>query len=69
MEKSYRKCAPKASLRLFLILVNNPKQPLHTKNSFKKEDMWKEDYQIAFKKLNLFFLSNPAPFTGQNLFY
>ena len=26
----------------------------------------KEDYQKAFKKLTLFFLSNPVPFNGQN---
>ena len=26
----------------------------------------KEDYQKALKKLTLFFLSNPAPFNGQN---
>ena len=28
--------------------------------------MLKEDYQKAFKKLTLFFLSNPVPFNGQN---
>ena len=48
----------------FLILVNNPKQPLHTRNSLK--DILKEDYQKAFKKLSLFFLSNPVPFNGQS---
>ena len=26
----------------------------------------KEDHQKAFKKLTLFFLSNPVPFNGQN---
>ena len=26
----------------------------------------KEDYQKAFKKLTLFFLSNPVPFNGQS---
>ena len=37
MKKSFRKCAPKVSPRnLFeIILVNNPKQPLHTRSSFK----------------------------------
>ena len=50
----------------FLILVNNPKQPLHARNSFKKEGILKEDYQKALKKLILFFLSNPAPFNGQS---
>ena len=30
MKKSCRKCAPKGSPRLFLILVNNPKQPLQS---------------------------------------
>ena len=35
-----------------LILVNNPKQPLHARNSF--------------KKLTLFFILNPIPFNEQN---
>ena len=30
-----------------------------------KIDILKEDYQKAFKKLTLFFLSNPVPFNGQ----
>ena len=34
MEKSCRKCAPKSSPRSFLILLNNPKQPMHAKNYF-----------------------------------
>ena len=33
----------------FLIFVNNPKQPLHARNSFK--DILKKDYQKVFKKL------------------
>ena len=37
MEKLCRKCAPKASLRPLLILVNNSKQPLHARNSFKNK--------------------------------
>ena len=37
MEKSWRKCAAKASSRPFLILVNNPKQPLHVRNHFKNK--------------------------------
>ena len=36
MEKSCRKCAPKVP-DPFLILVNNPKQPLHAKNSLKNK--------------------------------
>ena len=49
----------------FLILVNDPKQPLHARNSF-KNDILKEDYQKALKKLILFFLSSPVPFSRQN---
>ena len=49
----------------FFILVNNPKQPLHTRNFFKNKIFWK-DYQKPFKKLTLFFLSNPVPFNGQS---
>ena len=41
MEKSYRKYAPKASPRLLFILVNNPKQPFHARNSFKNKIFWK----------------------------
>ena len=42
MEKSLRKCALKASPRLFFnILVNNPKQSLHAKISFKNKIFWK----------------------------
>ena len=35
MEKPCRKCAPKASPDPFLILLNNPKQPLDARNYFK----------------------------------
>ena len=49
----------------FLILLNNPKQTLHARNFF-KNNILKEDYQKALKKLTLFFLSNPVPFNGQN---
>ena len=34
-KKIIRKCARKASPEPFLILVNNPKQPLHAKKYFK----------------------------------
>ena len=41
MEKTCRKCAPKASQKLvpdsFFISVNNPKQPLHARNYFKNK--------------------------------
>ena len=49
----------------FFILVNNPKQPLHPRNSFKNKIL-KGDYQKPLKKLTLFFLSNPVPFNGQS---
>ena len=45
----------------FFILINSPKQPLHAKNIFKNKIL-KEDCQRPFKKLTLFFLSNPVPF-------
>ena len=47
----------------FLILMNNPKQPMHARNSFKR-DILKEDYQKAPIKLT-FFLSKPFPFYGE----
>ena len=37
MEKSYRKCVPKASPRSLLILLNNPKQSLHVRNYFENK--------------------------------
>ena len=45
----------------FLILVNNPKQPLHARNSFENKD-----YQKPLKKSTLFFLLNPVPFNVQS---
>ena len=42
MAKSCRKCAPKASPDPFLILVNNPEQPSHVRNSFKNKIIWKK---------------------------
>ena len=56
----------------FLILLNNPKQPLHARNSFKNQIFWKtiikalKSLKKAFKKLTLFFLSNAISFNGQN---
>ena len=49
----------------YLILLNNPKQPLHARKSFKNKIL-KKDYQKGLKKLTLFFLSNPVPFNGQS---
>ena len=37
MEKSCRKYAQKLAPDPFLILLNNPKQPLHARNSFKNK--------------------------------
>ena len=34
-EKSWRKRAPKAHPDPFLVLLNNPKQPLHARNPLK----------------------------------
>ena len=39
-----------------LFLVNNPKQPLLARNSF-KNSILRKDYQKALKELNLFELS------------
>ena len=38
---SCKKCAPKTIPRLFLILLNNSKQPLCARNSFKIKIFWK----------------------------
>ena len=50
----------------FLILVNNPKQPLHAINSFENKIFLKEDYQKPLKNSTLFFLPNPVPFNVQS---
>ena len=55
MEKSCPKASPRHK-------VNNPKQPLHARNSFKNKIPFKK----PFKKLTLFVLSNPVPFNGQS---
>ena len=54
MGKLWRKCASKAGHRVLLILVNNPKQQLHARNSFENMIL-REYYQKALKKLILFF--------------
>ena len=47
----------------FPIFLNNPKQPLYARNSFKNnKEFLRKDYQKAFKKLSLFFALNPIPF-------
>ena len=55
----------KLALDPFLILLNNPKQPLHTRNSFKIRH-FERGLSKSLKKLNLYFLSNPVPFNGQS---
>ena len=52
----------KLFLNLFLILVNNPKRPLHTRNSFKNKIFCK---RIIKKPEKFFFLSNPIPFNSK----
>ena len=54
--KSCRKCAPNASPRPLFILVNNPKQPLHARNSFKNTIFWKGiNKNLSKSKLYFFF--------------
>ena len=48
MGNSWWKYAPKAIPRPLFILMNNPKQPLHARNSFKNKDILKVDYVKAF---------------------
>ena len=50
---------------LFIILVNNLKQPLHAQNYFKSKIFW-EDSQKTLKKVTSFYLLNPVPFNRQN---
>ena len=48
----------------FFILVNNPKQPLHARNSFKNMIFSKKIIKNPLK--SLFFLLNPVPFKRQS---
>ena len=50
----------------FLILLNNPKQPLNRRHSIENRVFLKEDYQRALKSLTLFLLLNPVPFNEQS---
>ena len=65
MEKSCKNVHQKLVPDSVFILVNNPKQPLHARNSFKNKIL-KEEFQKPLKKSALFFLSNPVPFNGQS---
>ena len=65
IEKSCRKYAAKARGLLFIILVNNPKQPLRARN-YSKVRYFKRRLSKSLKKVSSFFLLNPVPFNGQN---
>ena len=49
----------------FLILVYNPKQPLHARNYFKNK-IFERGLSRDLKELTLLFLSNPVLFNGQD---
>ena len=66
MEKSCRKYAPNASPRPLFYFGKQPKTAIACKKFFLKWDILKGDHQKPFKKLTLFFLSNPIPFNGQS---
>ena len=66
MEKSFRKCAPKTSPISLFNFSKWPTTAIACKKFFKKQDILKDDYQTAFKKLTLFFLLHPVPFNGQS---
>ena len=48
----------KLDLELFLILLNNAKQPFQARNPFKNKVFWKKINKKPLKKLSSFFLSN-----------
>ena len=50
----------------FLILVNNPKQSLHAKISFKNKLFLKRGLSKSLKKVNFIFALNPVSFNGQS---
>ena len=49
----------------FLILVYNPKQPMHARNSFEIRD-FERRLPKSLKKVNFNFSFEPSPFNGQN---
>ena len=59
--KTIQKMSTKSQLDSFLILVNNPKQPLHAKKRYFERGLSK-----SLKKVNFFFLSNLVSFNGQS---
>ena len=57
----------KLALDHFLILLNNQRQPLHARKSFKNKTFWKKKIKSnSLKKVKLLFLSNPVSFNGQS---
>ena len=66
MEKSCRKCEPKASPRPLFYFGKQPKTAIACRKLFKEEDILKGDYQRPLKRLTLCFLLNPVPFNGQS---
>ena len=60
MEKSCKKCASKASPRPLFNLVNNPKQSLYARNSFKRNSFnFERGLSKSFKKFNFIFSFEP----------
>ena len=49
----------------FLVLVNNPKQPLHARNPL-KIIYFERKLSKSYKKVNLFLLLNPTHFIRQD---
>ena len=49
MEISCRKSTSKSSPRPFLYFGNNPKKPLHARNSFKNKTFWKKIIKNSLK--------------------
>ena len=66
MENHVEKVPQNLDPVLFLMLTNNPKQPLHARCCFKIKTFWKWIIKKPWKKLTLFFLLNPIPFNGQD---
>ena len=51
---------------LFIILVNNPKQPVHARTYFKGKIFRKRIIKKSLKKVTFFLLLSPVPFNRQN---
>ena len=65
MDKSFRKCALKASPRPLFYFGEKPETGITRNNFFQNQDVLKRDYQKPLKKLTLFFFRTQSLLMGK----